>query len=388
MGNDYQEARLALSVLPEQRRFIESTNRETAYIGGVGAGKTRASVYKALSMPPGSTGMFIAPTYGMLEFTLIRTMLEVAEPLIRKYDKAKQHMILMNGTEIIYRSADNPEKLRGANLGWAGLDEAALMSRETLDIILGRLRLQPEKMWFTTTPKGKRHWLYRYLVEGDAEIIRTSSLKNPYLSVSYLESLKKRYTSQFYEQEVLAKFVDEGGVLFHDAHYYDKSSLPTSGYRLAIGFDAAYTAKQSADYSVILVGRYADEKLYLTHFYRKQVEPAMLVQDLNRFQNIHKARLYTRIGSTEKVLIAWLQNQGLKVDAEITKGDKYTNAQGAARAWNDGRVLIPRNEEWTEELLDEVQTFTGNKDPHDDVVDALVTLFRSFNIQPIRMVKF
>jgi predicted phage terminase large subunit-like protein len=46
-------------------------------------------------------------------------------------------------------------------------------------------------------------------------------------------------------------------------------------------------------------------------------------------------------------------------------------------------VLVPRKAAWLAEFLDEVTTFTGVKDAHDDQVDALAAAYALFNINPM-----
>jgi PBSX family phage terminase large subunit len=208
------KTRLKFDPTKPQRGFITSTARNSAFIGGIGSGKTRASVIKAISMPPNTVGMLVAPTFGMLRDTVIRTFAEIATRaphIVRKFNQSELHATLFDGKEILFRSADNPERLRGPNLGWAGLDEAALMNRNALDIMLGRLRLEPGNMWFTTTPKGRNHWLHEYIETGNVEVHRSRTMDNPHLPQAYIDSLKSQYSSAFYAQEVLGEFVDMGG---------------------------------------------------------------------------------------------------------------------------------------------------------------------------------
>ncbi|MEM7738097.1 MAG: phage terminase large subunit [Deinococcota bacterium] len=375
------QATIRHAATAQQREFIVSDSRVSAFIAGIGSGKTRASILKALKMPAGTLGMLLSPTYTMLRDTMLRTFLEVGRKLVTDFNKSELHAKLINGSEILFRSADNPERLRGPNLAWAGLDEAALMTKETLDIVVGRLRKQPGKMWFTTTPKGKTHWLYGYTSQDSTHVVRARTMDNPYLPKEYLEELKRQYTADFYAQEVLGEFVDFGGTIFSAPTFYDQ--LPNT-YRTAIAYDAAYTAKSSADYSVILVGRESQGKLYVTDMWRGQVSSTDFVARLRAIQSQHGVHAYTRIGGTEKSLAEWLRQEGVNVHTEQTRGDKLLNAQPTAAAWNRGDILLPKNEmrgEWPDVLCAELNDFTGIDDAHDDIVDTLVTLERQLLAQ-------
>jgi PBSX family phage terminase large subunit len=249
------KTRLKFDPTKPQRGFITSTARNSAFIGGIGSGKTRASVIKAISMPPNTVGMLVAPTFGMLRDTVIRTFAEIATRaphIVRKFNQSELHATLFDGKEILFRSADNPERLRGPNLGWAGLDEAALMNRNALDIMLGRLRLEPGNMWFTTTPKGRNHWLHQYIETGNVEVHRSRTMDNPHLPQAYIDSLKSQYSSAFYAQEVLGEFVDMGGTRVK-REWLRTGEPPTVFDRITMGVDLAISTKSDADYTAAVV---------------------------------------------------------------------------------------------------------------------------------------
>lgn len=56
---------------------------------------------------------------------------------------------------------ENPDTLRGLRPAFIGGDEAAMFSEEGYDILEGRTIQTNCAIFLTTTPRGKRHWLYR-----------------------------------------------------------------------------------------------------------------------------------------------------------------------------------------------------------------------------------
>jgi len=373
-------ATLRHSVTQPQRAFIENASRTTAFIGGVGSGKTRASILKTLTQPPGTVGMLIAPTFTMLKDSVLRTFIDVAKPLITRFNQSDLNARLINGTEILFRSADNPDRLRGPNLNWAGLDEAALMDRETLDIMLGRLRLEPGNLWFTTTPRGRSHWLYEYIQNGGAQVTTARTMDNPYLPNAFLDELKRQYTAAFYRQEVLGEFVQLAGTIFQSPTFYD--ALPDGGFREGHGFDAAYTARTNADYTVTVTGRLYGDRIYVTNMLRDQLEPAKYIA---RMKALGITNVTWMLSGTEKGLAAFLKDQGIKVQEVRASGDKYARAQPAAAAWNNQQILLPTGDRpWVQDLISEVCDFTGEKDAHDDIVDALSALHHAL-LKPTQM---
>jgi predicted phage terminase large subunit-like protein len=167
-----------------------------------------------------------------------------------------------------------------------------------------------------------------------------------------------------------------GGAVFQDAWYYDE--LPPDPFREAIGVDFAYTAKSHADYSVAVRGRAIGDTLYLTHVYRAQVEMPAFAAHLKAQAG---TRMLARIGGTEKGIVDFLRRDGIRVDTIPASTDKHAFAQPLAAAWNTGRVLLPRHAPWVPTLLDEVLSFTGVNDAHDDIVDALGALHHALYIK-------
>ena len=229
-----------------QRRFWQSTAPYRAFIGGVGSGKTRAGCVEVLNMPPKTTGMVLAPTYPMLRDATFRTFLSLVRDagILAEFNKAEMTVHLIDGKTILFRSADNPDRLRGPNLGWFWLDEAAMMSADVWLIMLGRLRGHPGRAWVTTTPRGS-NWLAKLVTSGpDYEMIRSSSRENPFLPPGFVASLEAAYTARMVRQEVDGIFLDDTpGALWTRANLdaCRVSSVPEL-VRIVVGVDPSATS--------------------------------------------------------------------------------------------------------------------------------------------------
>ena len=70
-----------------------------------------------------------------------------------------------------------------------------------------------------------------------------------------------------------------------------------------------------------------------------------------------------------------IKEHQLNIIARPARNDKFVRAQPVASAWNDGRILIPKNKNFTNAFLQEIMSFTGLNDVHDDQVDVLSTLY-------------
>ncbi len=184
-----------------------------------------------------------------------------------------------------------------------------------------------------------------------------------------------------------------GAAVFHDPCFYDDDELPAQGYRVGYGVDLAYSeaGARRADYSVI-IRVYAvptrDEegkpcfKFYVVDVVRKQVDaPSFLLTLRARHSEVPGKMLWIASG-TEKGTAQFIRRR-VPLRIKNASQDKYQRALPVSEAWNLGRVLVPKKATWLAEFLDEITTFTGVKDAHDDQVDALAAAFALFTVNPM-----
>lgn len=195
-----------------QVKFWRSQATHRALVAGIGAGKTWAGAVEVLRQPAGSFGMVVAPTYPMLRDSTLRTFLDLANriDMLAEFHRGDMRAELVNGTTALFRTASDPDRLRGPNLGWFWGDEAALFAHDVWLILLGRLREGPGHSWLTTTPRGK-NWVHREFTSGIAgrELIRAPSRSNRYLPAAFVPGLESTYRGVFAAQEIGGEFVDD-----------------------------------------------------------------------------------------------------------------------------------------------------------------------------------
>jgi len=206
--------------LRAQREFhMDLTTRFKGYSGPIGSGKSHALAYEALLLSrlnPGLLGLVGSPTYRMLEDSTQRTFFEVLEVEGIAYEFSKQDHRLRfssNNSEIIFRTLENPERLRGPNLAWFALDELTYTREEAWTRLLGRLRHPQARrlcgcaVW---TPKGY-DWVWERFIEQkspDYRLVQANPKENVHLPQDFYERLKDSYAELFYRQEVLGEYLD------------------------------------------------------------------------------------------------------------------------------------------------------------------------------------
>jgi predicted phage terminase large subunit-like protein len=213
------------------------------------------------------------------------------------------------------------------------------------------------------------------------------------------ESLSPLKPPEFFERERKDLFwwasmyqgqpMPDGGARFQTPTRY--TQLPLNGYREGWGVDLAYTAKTSANYSVCIAGRMtlgpdlnAEKKprarLYLTDCQRKQVDAPAFTLTLKSMTAGKRGPMRWYCATSEKGAGQFVKDKISTFEIKLATADKLVRATPVAAAWNRGDVLVPVEAPWLEDLLDEVLSFTGINDPHDDQVDALAALWDALNL--------
>lgn len=118
--------------------------------------------------------------------------------LIRSFNKLSRQLILFNGSEIVFRSLDSPDKIK-LDLGFFYIDEASEIDELTFLTLVGRLRHPNVRQcgFLTSNPVNVTHWLYKYFVaqrtEDFEEFHGSTYLNKENLPEGYIESLEKNY---------------------------------------------------------------------------------------------------------------------------------------------------------------------------------------------------
>jgi hypothetical protein len=212
---------VAWTLNPMQWDFVHCASRFSFYVGGLGAGKTTAGAMRAILRAvesPGSLGVIGAPTYPMLRDATARTFFALLPTsLIASYNKTEGHLILRNGSEVLFRSLDAPDRLRGLNLAWFWLDEAPLCGYYAWQVLKGRLRQRGYATagWATGTPKGRDGFArdFELAARPNHALYRASTWTNAHnLPPDYISELG--YSGAFAKQEIEGQFVAFEGLVY------------------------------------------------------------------------------------------------------------------------------------------------------------------------------
>lgn len=169
-----------------------------------------------------------------------------------------------------------------------------------------------------------------------------------------------------------------GAQVFRDVFHYDSATFrPDRSFRIAIGIDLAYTDKTSADYSVAVVLMEWEGQIYVVDVKRAQASVDTFAATLRELQTSYPTAtmLWHRSGTekgTSDLLRKFLDRPIVGVTAHT---DKFNRAQPVSVAWNQGKILVPSSASWVSSFVQEITSFTGVGDKHDDQVDALASAY-------------
>ena len=127
-----------------QAVFLRRKERYKMSAGGFGTGKSRVNiedVVKRLTLIPGSRVCVAARTYPALESTFIKEFYSMfPDKLIKRKNDQKHELTLTNGSELLFRSFDDPTKLKSMNLTMAVIVEASDVIYEGFTMMQSRIR--------------------------------------------------------------------------------------------------------------------------------------------------------------------------------------------------------------------------------------------------------
>ncbi|MFL6054406.1 MAG: phage terminase large subunit [Actinoallomurus sp.] len=332
-------ARVTLS--RTQQAFVDDPHPFTLFVGGVGAGKTYAGAARALRHRFGSTrpslGLVVSPSYPMLRDATWRTALEVWAPVIERVIGNEMRLVLGTGDEVIFRSADDPERLRGPNAAWAWIDEAALCHPDTWPITIGRLRQHGElgEAWLTTTPKGM-NWVYETFVvqaTDQTAVHRAATASNPFVAEGFVSSLRSQYSGDFARQELEAEFIaDLAGALIEwrwlDAARSRPAAYDPAGGPVTAGLDVAGPGEAET----VLCLRQGGRMLELLAWPDPDPRGAVLAA-LRPWQHRGLDRVVVDSAGIGYYLARHLEDQGIRV-RDVNVGERPTTDDGAERYAN------------------------------------------------------
>lgn len=266
---------MEISLLPKQAEIFHDTHRFKTVACGRRFGKTYLAAY-ILSLhalvDPDSVGWIVSPTFpqSMIMWRMIKKIFKdksVAK-FVKSIKEGEKYIELTNGSTIWAKSGDLPDNLRGEGLTYVVIDEAAMVKDEVwFNVIRPALADKKGNAVLISTPKGK-NWFYQMFLRGlgddpDYKSFQYTSFENITIPESEWKSMTQELPELVYRQEILAEFIEGGGVVFRKVESVLDSQISDArpGVSYLIGVDLA----KYEDFTVISVAETDTRSLVYLH---------------------------------------------------------------------------------------------------------------------------
>lgn len=171
---------------------------------------------------------WVSPFYAQTEFAIREVSRWIDPKYIAEIKvNSPRHIKLINGTYIKFKSADNPDALRGEGVWFMVVDEAAMIKDEVWEQVLrptlaDSVHQGGGRAIIISTPKGM-NWFYEMWQDGQnpenypqIESFHFPTSANKIVPPEEIEHAKKHSTELSFRQEWLAEFISDAGAVFRN----------------------------------------------------------------------------------------------------------------------------------------------------------------------------
>ncbi len=329
--------------------------------------------------------LWVSPVYSQTSKVQKELMSAIgASGLVKNCNYSENYILLKNGSEILFRSAEKYDNIRGLTMDYGVLDEAAFMKEDAWrEAIKPVFLVRGKKVLFISTPKGKT-WFYElYQLANSFEYTQYqaytgTSYDTPYIDESEIEEAKKTLPKNVFDQEYLARFIDTGGEVFSNLDNCTSNQWPRPSGKIFCGIDLA----KQEDYTV---ATFMDSDGKVIEIYRANAQEwSTMTRDILQLIRKHQATVTIEVNSIGDVIYEMIAKEWQDTHPfQTTSKSKTEIIEGLILDVNEASIEIPSKALWPY-LYDELTVFTYEYNPktrsikyghpsgfHDDTVISL-----------------
>ena len=329
--------------------------------------------------------LWVSPVYSQTSKVQKELMAAIgASGIVKSCNYSENYISLKNGSEILFRSAEKYDNIRGLTMDYGVLDEAAFMKEDAWrEAIKPVFLVRGKKVLFISTPKGKT-WFYELYQLANAhdypqyQSYTGTSYDTPYIDTSEIEEAKKTLPKNVFDQEYLARFIDTGGEVFSNLDECTVDKWPQARGKIFCGIDLA----KQEDYTV---ATFMDSDGKVVEIYRANAQEwSTMTRDILQLIRKHQATVYIEVNSIGDVIYEMIAKEWQDTHPfQTTSKSKTEIIEGLILDVNEASIQIPSKGLWPY-LYDELSVFTYEYNPktrsikyghpsgfHDDTVIAL-----------------
>ena len=235
-------------------------------------------------------------------------------PIIKRKNDSLLELELINGSSIIFKSAEQRDNLRGFTVtGILVIDECAFIQDDIFDILQPTTDVHSAPILLISTPKLKQGFFYRYYSAGasgdnpnivsiDFNQYDTSFL----LSKDKLEQYRTMMPRAQFTTEYLGEFLDSDSILF--TNIKECVGTPTEAKELFVGID--WGSGAGGDYTSVCGFNERREMVFIDYFNDKSTfEQARYIADLLALNGGKVKNILAESNSIGTPMIALLKDE-------------------------------------------------------------------------------
>ena len=256
-------------------------------------------------------------------------------------------------SQIQFFSGERPDNIRGNTFDYLIVDEMAFTRPELWsEVLSATVLVKGKKVIFISTPKGKNHFYQLSLqpnYDNRYKYFHYSSYDNPMIDAEDLEERKRSLPKHIFEQEYLAKFIDNASGLFKNV---DSCVIKTAErtQKLFGGLDIG----RADDYTVLTILNKSYQMVYVQRW--RQQEWSKIIDEVATKIREYNAEIFVEVNNQGDVFFEMLQNKVYNnVQPYVTStATKPIMIEDLAVHFENKDIGI-LNENW---LVDELNAFT------------------------------
>ncbi|GAA4626915.1 DNA-packaging protein [Actinoallomurus vinaceus] len=381
--------------LPDERGFrcgcvgVDDAWSIWMVMAGRGLGKTLLGsnwlIERALEQPGSEWGIF-APTFRDVRKVCIEGSTGILAQLgygeLDQYRRNELLLVLSNGSKIYGYSADMPERVRGANLWGAWVEELGSWRYPATwyEGLVPALRIgENPRIIVTTTPRATT--LIKDIAsrkDGSVHITRGSTWENSKnLSAAALAELRRRYEgTRLGRQELEGELLTAVEGALWSLNDIDRTRVKAADVpgltRVVVAIDPAVTSGEDSDETgIVVVGEHDGHGYVLADLSMRGTPDACMRAAVNAYEQYHADCVVAEVNNGGDYIASLLRTVDPNVPCRVVRASrgKAVRAEPVSALYEQGRVhhvgVFP-------ELEDQMTTWVPLDPDSPDRVDALV----------------
>ncbi len=285
----------------------------------------------------------------------------------------------LGGGWLQFRTAEEPDSLRGEGIDFVVFDEAAHvdgLEEMWEQCVRPSLMDRRGDAWFISTPNGFNYFNTLYLrarENKDWASFQFPTSSNPHIDGAEIDELRSTLPALVARQEIDAEFVQLAGALFKRQNIIVLETEPVS-VSWVRSWDLAFTEKTTSDYTAgAKMGMTQDGMVVIADMVSGRMEWPDAVRCISNTSKLDGTCVRqgiecvsAQVGVLQTLLRDPLLLAHTFTPIEVHR-DKLTRALPLVARSEQGKLAIVRGH-WNQKFLDELCAFPESA--HDDMVDA------------------